>query len=293
MTLTYIKLELKCKVSYDFPTSFNILIRLLHSESKYLKIVNELKTAYLAVKGNTNSDQNLEFNKIKFQTIKVIDKLKFKDFEPFHVHQVSLYWAFRFLDKIPDFSSKDQLQTKRILCLAANPKDTTALRVYSEMRDIAEGVFHSSRFEFHPVFAARKKEIRKNFYLYKPNIVHFAGHGTDDGSIFIEDDDEKGKAISKEDFVDFIRRYSNDIECIFLNSCYSEIMGKLLKRHVKCVIGLSGKVQEIHARSFSKFFYEGLVINQDHKDMYQRAFEYTENGLLLEGMGEDERPIML
>lgn len=66
----------------------------------------------------------------------------------------------------------------RILILAANPKDSTRLRLDEEIRDIKEGIQRSKfrdQFEIETWTAVRSKDIRRLMLRYKPEIVHFHG----------------------------------------------------------------------------------------------------------------------
>ena len=102
-------------------------------------------------------DKHLELNFLRFDVMKLIDQLKDSDLEQNRKEQVSLNFAYRFQNELP----KIDLVTpkKRVLCFAANPKNTHTIRVYPEMRDIATELFHSNRFEFIPAFATRKKGV--------------------------------------------------------------------------------------------------------------------------------------
>ena len=139
-----------------------------------------------------------------------------------------------------------------------------------------------------------KKELRKLLYLYKPQIIHFAGHGNTNG-IIIEDDDNQGQLITSERLAEFMRHYANDIEFVFLNSCYSRQQGELIRRYIGSVIGVIQDIPDDEARNFSKLFYEGLVLVSDsgHEDLYWEAYKYALNGLPLDGFSEDSQPIFL
>lgn len=72
----------------------------------------------------------------------------------------------------------------RILILAANPKDSTRLRLDEEIRDIKEGIHRSKfrdQFEIKTWTAVRSKDIRRLMLRYKPEILHFCGQGEKKG----------------------------------------------------------------------------------------------------------------
>jgi hypothetical protein len=69
---------------------------------------------------------------------------------------------------------------KRILVLAANPKNTPPLRLGEEVRDIEEALQrskHRDEFEFRSKWAVQPRAVRRAILDYKPHIIHFSGHG--------------------------------------------------------------------------------------------------------------------
>ncbi|MFL5542009.1 MAG: ATPase, partial [Longimicrobiaceae bacterium] len=72
----------------------------------------------------------------------------------------------------------------RILVLAANPKDSSRLRLDQEVRDIKEGLRrsrHRDDFDFVSEWAVGVRELRRALLDHLPAIVHFSGHGTETG----------------------------------------------------------------------------------------------------------------
>ena len=67
---------------------------------------------------------------------------------------------------------------KTILFLAANPSDTTRLRLDKEMREIKSGLERATeKFAIHQQEACRPKDVRRAMFDAEPGIVHFCGHG--------------------------------------------------------------------------------------------------------------------
>jgi hypothetical protein len=82
------------------------------------------------------------------------------------------------------------LETKRILILAANPQNTSRLRLDEEVREIEEGLRRSQyrdTFELQARWATRPQDIRRAMLDFHPNIVHFCGHGEGETGIIFED----------------------------------------------------------------------------------------------------------
>lgn len=79
---------------------------------------------------------------------------------------------------------------KKILILAANPKTTPRLRLDEEVREIDEGLRRSKyrdQFEIQSRWAVRMRDLRRALLDVEPQIVHFTGHGKEDG-LLVEDE---------------------------------------------------------------------------------------------------------
>jgi hypothetical protein len=74
---------------------------------------------------------------------------------------------------------------KRILFLAANPKNVPGLQLDEEIRKIDEALQRSpcrQEFELVSRWAVRPKDIPQSLLQIEPQIVHFAGHGMSSGA---------------------------------------------------------------------------------------------------------------
>ena len=75
---------------------------------------------------------------------------------------------------------------KTILILAANPKDTSRLRLDQEVREIDSGLQRSLKrddFILKQVWAVRPSDFRRAMLDFKPKIVHICGHVTGNNGI--------------------------------------------------------------------------------------------------------------
>ncbi|MBD0304394.1 MAG: adenylate cyclase, partial [Tolypothrix sp. T3-bin4] len=80
---------------------------------------------------------------------------------------------------------------RNILLLSANPKKTSQLRLAEEMRDIKEGLRLSEnrdQFSISTAEAIRPRDIRRAILTYKPHIIHFSGHGSQEEGLVFEDE---------------------------------------------------------------------------------------------------------
>ncbi len=78
-----------------------------------------------------------------------------------------------------------------ILFLAANPQDTSRLRLDEEIRTIQERIRaskHAATIQLIPELAVRRADLSDALLRHKPHIVHFSGHGTSSGQLYLEDE---------------------------------------------------------------------------------------------------------
>jgi hypothetical protein len=84
----------------------------------------------------------------------------------------------------------DLPQPKTILILSANPRGTDPLRLDEEVREIKAGMQrsrHRDQFVIQHQLAARPRDVQRAMLDFKPQIVHFCGHGAGDAGLILED----------------------------------------------------------------------------------------------------------
>ncbi len=112
----------------------------------------------------------------------------------------------------------------RILILAANPKSTNKLRLDQEVREIIEGLRRSKareQFAIESKWAVRPDDIRRAILDFEPQIIHFSGHGEAEGELIFEDVAGNAKPVSSEALAGLFELFTDRVECVLLNACYS------------------------------------------------------------------------
>ncbi|GAA6623341.1 hypothetical protein [Scytonema sp. NUACC26] len=90
---------------------------------------------------------------------------------------------------------RDNQRVKTILILAANPKNTSRLRLDKEVQEIDEGLRRANKreqFKLEQRWAVRSRDFYRAILDTQPQIVHFCGHGAGEDGILLED--EAGEA---------------------------------------------------------------------------------------------------
>ncbi|MEH2324449.1 MAG: CHAT domain-containing protein [Nostoc sp.] len=153
------------------------------------------------------------------------------------------------------------MQTKTILILTANPKDTSRLRLDQEVRDIAEGLEPAKKrdqFDLKSMLAVRPRDIQRAMLDINPSIVHFSGHGTGDEGLVFEDETGSAKLVDGEALAGLFALFAEQVECVVLNGCYSEVQAEAIAQQINYVIGMKEAIGDKAAIEFAVGFYDAL-----------------------------------
>lgn len=180
---------------------------------------------------------------------------------------------------------------KTILILAANPKDTSRLRLDQEVREIDNGLQRARRrdeYILKQVWAVRRRDFRRAMLDFKPNIVHFCGHGSGEEGIAFEDESGLTKYMSAEALTGFFELFADKVECVLLNACYSEVQAEAIAQHIDYVIGMKQGIGDAAAIEFAVAFYDALGAGESIEFAYRLAC----NAIQLAGIPGHLTPIL-
>lgn len=170
---------------------------------------------------------------------------------------------------------------KTILVLAANPVDTSRLRLDEEIREITGGLRRVSNrddYVLQPLLAPRSDDVRRAMLEYEPSIVHFCGHGSASGGLAFEDASGESILISPEVLSGFFELFADKVNCVVLNACYSESQAEAIADHIDYVVGMHGSVDDAKAIKFAVAFYDALGSGKNVEFAYKLALNATKWG---------------
>ncbi|MCA9333798.1 tetratricopeptide repeat protein [Candidatus Saccharibacteria bacterium] len=180
----------------------------------------------------------------------------------------------------------------KILLLAANPTDSTRLRIDEEFRAIDRALRETKfrdYFEMEPHWAVRFSDLPGLLMRHQPNIVHFSGHGSNSNEIIVEDDTGKSHPISARALSNLFLRLKDNIRCVVLNACFSTSQAKAIAKHIDVVIGMSNAIGDQAAIQFSSAFYLALGYGRN----LTTAFELGCTQIDLSNLNEQDTPQLL
>lgn len=185
--------------------------------------------------------------------------------------------------------SKNQ---QTILFLAANPKDSSRLRLGEELREIDEGLRRSKRrdqFKLEQKWAVRHRDIGRAVLDCTPQIVHFSGHGTGEDGLVIEDESGNTKLLDGEALAGLFKLFTDQVDCVVLNGCYSEVQAKAIAQHIPFVIGMNEAIGDKASIEFAIGFYDALGEGRSIKF----AYEYGCSAIRMAGISGHLTPVLL
>ncbi len=129
------------------------------------------------------------------------------------------------------------------------------------MREIREGLRrakHREQYEIDTAEAVRHRDIHRAILDYSPNIVHFSGHGAGEEGLVFEDETGQTKLVDAEALAGLFELFADQVKCVVLNACYSEVQAQALALHINYVIGMSQAIGDRAAIEFAVGFYDAL-----------------------------------
>lgn len=180
-------------------------------------------------------------------------------------------------------------KTITVLFLAANPANTVQLRLDEEARSIQEKIRLSEyrdSVRFESRWATRSGDILQAINETNPTIVHFSGHGTQNGELVLLNPDGSAKTVSKEAMSMAMATASDSIRLVVFNACFSEIQAANVVDHIDAAIGMSTSIGDEAACVFAAQLYSSIGFGRSLQISFNQAIAQ----LMLEGIPEDSTP---
>ena len=162
----------------------------------------------------------------------------------------------------------------RILFLSANPWTTSRILVDEEAREIFERIHegpHRNKFELHKHVATRPHDLQKLLLLYKPQIVHFSGHGSKQHKIILGGTHGKGKTVDQQGLADVFALYNTHVRLVLLNACFTMAQARSIAEVVNYSIGTGKGIGDKVGVAFAGAFYRALGFGRPIRDAFESA----------------------
>jgi hypothetical protein len=171
---------------------------------------------------------------------------------------------------------------KKLQFVAANPEDSARLQTGKEYSTIKTAIAQARNRDaialMQPLLATTVSDFI-NVLLDAPTILHFSGHGSEEGILF-ENNEGYGTVVSA---LSGVLRETPSVRCLVLNACYSIDLAAQIHKDLPDLTIICSKlaVEEHNAHQFSAVFYAALGANKT----YQQAFAFAREAV---GLVSDE-----
>lgn len=159
--------------------------------------------------------------------------------------------------------------------LSAPPHgDKPRLLIDAELREIRAKVRaaeYRGELELDPRGAARPEDLLQTLRETHPQVVHFSGHGTNEGLILVAPDGERQHCVDAGALAEMLDDFSDDIRLVVLNACFSYAQAKSVADAVGCAIGTRNQISDRAAISFGAAFYAGIAFGESVASAFRRA----------------------
>jgi hypothetical protein len=186
----------------------------------------------------------------------------------------------------------ETVATISILLLTADPTNASRLRIGEELREIQERLQLAKlreKFKLAQRMSVRPTDMSQALLDIQPNIVHFSGHGTASGSLCFENRVGEIHPIMPDALAALFEQFTDQISCVLLNSCYSEIQADAISEHIDYVIGMNKAIGDNAAIAFAIGFYQALGAGRTIESAYKLGCVQ----IRLQGIPEHLTPVLI
>ena len=162
----------------------------------------------------------------------------------------------------------------RILFLSANPWTTSRILVDEEAREVFERIQegpHRIRFELYNHAAIRPIDLQKLLLFYRPQIVHFSGHGNKKQKLILGGAPGRGKTVDRQGLVVLLALYNTHLRLVLLNACFTKIQARQISEVIDYTVGTGKGIGDKAGVAFAGAFYRALGFGKSIRDAFDSA----------------------
>ena len=155
----------------------------------------------------------------------------------------------------------------KILFVQATPPDQQALDTGIEQSRLDDALWASLNrdvFDLRTRAATHIDDLVPGLRRFRPQVVHFSGHGEQHGDVVFSTPDGKAShLLSAENFAETLRLYTKDadpaVSLVVLAGCYTDEAAQRLSQFVGCAVGMADRVGDTAmVETFTPTLYRAL-----------------------------------
>lgn len=166
----------------------------------------------------------------------------------------------------------------KILFISANTRDSEPLDLSEEFRSIAKAIraapYHDS-FQLIPELAARRSDLHDALLEHRPDVVHFACHGSAQAAILLRGDGPHSEPVSAESLQSLFGVLHDNLVLVVFNACFAHTQAAAIRKSAGLAIGMQAPVADRAAIRFASALYSALA----HGRSVHEAFEIGKSAM--------------
>lgn len=169
--------------------------------------------------------------------------------------------------------SPDQAELKltRVLILAANPQNSSELRLADKASEIQRN-FERAKIREHflieSLWAKKPIEIYNYVMEFRPSAIHFFGTYSANETICFENENGQIQSANSDILSGLFRLLCKQVKYVFLEYCYSDAQITSISDYVDYVISIKDAIPESITSQFVSTFYESFFLGEDFEESY-------------------------
>jgi hypothetical protein len=179
-----------------------------------------------------------------------------------------------------------------VLVLASSPVEQGPLHLGKEHKVIEHSLNSATnreQFRIVTCMATTVDDLRRYLLEHSPTIVHFGGHGAGEKGLCFEDESGATQTVNGERLAKLFHLVNEDVKCVVLNACLSEVQARAISEHIDFVIGMKEEIGDSAALKFAQGFYEAIWAGQS----YEKAFKFGCSAIDTANIPEEQIPVIL
>jgi hypothetical protein len=162
----------------------------------------------------------------------------------------------------------------RILFISANPWKTARILVDEEAREMFEKLQegpYRNRFDLQKHTATRAIDLQRLLLFYRPHIVHFSGHGSENQRLILGGMRGRGREIEHKALAAIFSLYRSHVRLVVLNACLTAPQAESIARVIDFAIGTRSGIGDKAGVAFAGAFYRALGFGMSVRQSFQSA----------------------
>lgn len=169
-------------------------------------------------------------------------------------------------------------QKIRILFITASPDKDRPIGYENEYKAIQKAIENSpnsDKIDLKFIPSVNYKDIFNAFTEYRPHIAHFAVHGSRLGNMLFEHSEKEGGTVYEKNKIELLLNNINrNVECMVLNSCFSDRAVKAINSQVNYIVSFSGFQYDLESEIFASVFYRHICDFSNFIEAYRMGIAF-------------------